>query len=226
MKHLHIIKKSLAAEAGLTFYASHKLCPKGHFSERWVTGGGCRDCRLERAERDAEKIRERDIAYRARTKDQQKARNTAYYEKNREIMKAANAQYQKDNREKCRKWCRDFYARNPEKVIAWTNDYRERNPAFASTMRNARRARIRQAEGFHTKEDVLSILEKQKRKCAFCTIKLKTEGKGIYHVDHIISLSRGGSNWPHNLQMLCPGCNSRKHAKHPIDFAQENGKLL
>ena len=126
MKHLHIIKKSLAAEAGLTFYASHKLCPKGHFSERWVTGGGCRDCRLERAERDAEKIRERDIAYRARTKDQQKARNTAYYEKNMEAMKATNAQYQKDNREKCRQWNRDFYARNPEKVIAWTNDYRSR----------------------------------------------------------------------------------------------------
>jgi hypothetical protein len=26
--------------------------------------------------------------------------------------------------------------------------------------------------------------------------------------------------------LLCPACNMRKHAKHPIKFARENGLLL
>jgi 5-methylcytosine-specific restriction endonuclease McrA len=39
-------------------------------------------------------------------------------------------------------------------------------------------------------------------------------------------LARGGTNHRRNIQILCPSCNLRKGWKHPIDFAQEMGRLL
>lgn len=47
-----------------------------------------------------------------------------------------------------------------------------------------------------------------------------------YHVDHIQPLALGGSNDKTNLQLLCPTCNTKKSAKHPIDFMQSRGLLL
>jgi 5-methylcytosine-specific restriction endonuclease McrA len=39
-------------------------------------------------------------------------------------------------------------------------------------------------------------------------------------------VSLGGSSHPSNLQLLCEHCNRTKWAKHPIAWAQENGRLL
>lgn len=39
-------------------------------------------------------------------------------------------------------------------------------------------------------------------------------------------LAKGGEHTPFNIQLLCPRCNVRKSAKHPVDFMQENGYLL
>ncbi|MEV4606157.1 HNH endonuclease [Neorhizobium sp. LMR1-1-1.1] len=67
-------------------------------------------------------------------------------------------------------------------------------------------------------------MRRQKYRCAECgaSVRKTTER----HVDHIMPLSRGGSNGKQNLQVLCPPCNLKKAAKHPIDFAQERGRLL
>lgn len=36
-------------------------------------------------------------------------------------------------------------------------------------------------------------------------------------IDHVVPLSRGGTNEISNIQPLCRSCNSKKHAKH-IDY--------
>lgn len=77
-----------------------------------------------------------------------------------------------------------------------------------------RRARILNAGGIHTAEDICAILSYQNNQCACCAINIE-DG---YHVDHIEPLSKGGSNDRRNLQLLCEKCNTRKNAKHPIKF--------
>ena len=60
-------------------------------------------------------------------------------------------------------------------------------------------------------------------KCPNCKAKLALTG---HHLDHITPLSRGGLNVDGNVQLLCPPCNLTKAAKDPIEWAQQNGRLL
>ena len=111
-------------------------------------------------------------------------------------------------RERMRRWRK----RNPDKareqtklgLRKWRNENRE---AFRLHCRKRRKLK-REAAGFHTITDIRALFLKQRGIC-FCGDDLGTS----YHVDHKKPLSRGGSDWPKNLQLLCPPCNHSKHNK-------------
>jgi hypothetical protein len=85
-----------------------------------------------------------------------------------------------------------------------------------------RRARERGAEGKFTNDEIKTLFERQRGKCAYCH---KSIGKG-YHIDHVVPLARGGTNWITNLALACARCNITKGATDPIDFARRIGRLL
>lgn len=103
-------------------------------------------------------------------------------------------------------------------TIAW----RRANPDQARVGRHIRRARIANADGHHTKGDLIEIRARQKNRCAVCSKHLRSGGD----LDHIVPLSRGGSNWPKNLQWLCSSCNRSKHNRDPFEFMRQRGFLL
>jgi len=119
-----------------------------------------------------------------------------------------------------------YAAKNPEKIAEHRKKYKARNPEKVSQHRRNRRARKLKAQGRHTFDDVRSIFQYQGGLCANCKTKLSTEGHEKYHVDHIMPLALGGSNWPDNIQCLCPTCNMSKGAKHPDIWAKENQKMI
>ena len=58
-------------------------------------------------------------------------------------------------------------------------------------------------------EDKKFLYERQKGKCSGCDHKFPMRN---FTVDHIKPFSKGGSDKPSNLQLLCGSCNSMKGA--------------
>lgn len=110
---------------------------------------------------------------------------------------------------------------NPEEAKHRDQEARKRNPQKARRTTQIRRARKRNADGTYSQFDIERKYKAQKAKCYYCGISIK-DG---YHIDHVVPLSRGGSNWPDNLVLACPSCNNRKHNKLPHEWT-EGGRLL
>jgi 5-methylcytosine-specific restriction endonuclease McrA len=145
-------------------------------------------------------------------KDLIAAKRKADYELNRESVLAKQKLYQARPDiqprilAKAIRWQQENPERHNEKVAAW----KAANPATVSANRAKRRARVLGAEGSHTKEEALALLEAQGYFCnnPYCEADLINVTP---HLDHIVSLTRGGSNYASNLQWLCEPCNMRKH---------------
>ena len=115
----------------------------------------------------------------------------------------------------------DYYKRNKERINARGSAYKKQNPEAVRRDYQNRRARIVGATGQLSADIESRLLRLQRGCCANCKAKL------IRHeLDHVVALSNGGANSDENMQLLCPICNRRKHAKDPIAFAQEQGRLL
>jgi 5-methylcytosine-specific restriction endonuclease McrA len=187
-----------ARAAGLKRYFTGKPCINGHVAERYVSDWICVAC-----------------------KDM---REHAWRKEHRAYIVKRVSDWRTDNLEKAHATRRAWYAVNKAEIAEYFRKYNKLNPENARVQKHARRARMRNAEGRYTKEDVRMLLAVQKGRCAhsWCRKSLKA----AYHVDHIKALSRGGTNWPGNLQALCPSCNMSKGVRDPIDFAQRNGALL
>ena len=97
--------------------------------------------------------------------------------------------------------------------------YRDKNPEKDKEWELRRKSR---KWGRLPKGTIINLMKSQKNKCVVCEIDIAKK----YHIDHIQPLAKGGLHTPFNIQLLCPTCNMRKSAKDPIDFMQENGKLL
>lgn len=75
---------------------------------------------------------------------------------------------------------------------------------------NKRKALKKGADGYFTLAEWELLKKQYGYKCPVCNEK---EPKIKLTIDHIISLSKGGSNFIENIQPLCGSCNSRKCQK-------------
>ena len=148
-------------------------------------------------------------------------RANAWYWANKERACASRKRAYSENREQAITASAEWRRANPERYRATQHEcklrhYRQNREAYAAYVRN-RRARIRDAEGSHTAKDVRHLFREQRGRCLYCGCDL-SDG---YHVDHVIPISRGGSNDISNLALACRTCNCSKNNRPPNEWPQK-----
>jgi 5-methylcytosine-specific restriction endonuclease McrA len=147
--------------------------------------------------------------------------NSANKERINQVTRAYRAAHKKRNSEYFREYYRRWRKANPELAIQKQRAYVNANREHIRSLDRRRKARKRNALGVHTADDIRAQHKAQRGKCYYCQEKVGD----IYDVDHVIPLSRGGSNGPENLVIACVSCNRSKNNKLPHEWAQ-GGRLL
>ena len=158
------------------------------------------------------------------------AYNAEWQKQYRAARKKETAQYlatwRQNNREKINAYQRARRKKYPAQFRDKDKRWRANNPGYQSSrqkrLRNAyrhynetRRARKLAAEGICSLAQWLWRVEFYGWRCAYCACSLTED---TLTQDHMIPLSRGGSQWPSNLVPACQACNSRKHDKTYKEF--------
>lgn len=133
--------------------------------------------------------------------------------------------YRKNNKEKYRKICEKYRSNNLERVRARDRERYKNNPYNHIANQHKRRALKLGNGGFYTTNQIQALYDFQEGRCFHCDCDISE----YYEIDHWIPLSRGGSNWPENLRLLCKHCNSSKKDRLPWQwhkkYAHENPDL-
>lgn len=114
-----------------------------------------------------------------------------------------------------KKHCRKYHFNNHKKNLARLREYAKKDPEGNNRRSKNYFDRKVKAIGFITPKVVKSIKEEQEGKCLWCGRVLSS-----YHIDHIIPLSKGGSNLESNLCVCCPSCNLSKGSKLPGEWCR------
>lgn len=170
----------------------------------------CRSCEREtsinyyRANRDErlQKMKAWKDARRPELREQRRKR----YHADPETERASHRKWLKKNRERTRVYARS-HNRKPEVR------------ARRAEVQRARFHRSRGAPGVFTTADIARLRKSQHDRCYYCGKKQKLT------VDHIVPLSRGGSNSPDNIVLACRSCNSSKNDRLPHEWP-DGGRLL
>jgi 5-methylcytosine-specific restriction endonuclease McrA len=188
---------------------------------KYALAAQCKICDVERRAPAKARAAEKSRAWHAANKERKAEHDRAYRAANKErLAKRDHARYEA-NKERHAEYQHAWYESNKDITIKRARAWGKANPDQIRVRSIRRRAREVNAEGTHTAADIKAQYDRQKGKCYWCGCKVGNS----FQVDHIVPLSRGGSNWPDNLVIACRSCNLSKHNKLPHEWVQ-GGRLL
>lgn len=161
-----------------------------------------------------------------------RATNREWKAHNPEATKQHKHTYYVDHKEECNlrsnEWARNnpearnanskrYYYAHPDANAVCVKRWRKNNPDRTVAYKQNRRAREMNAEGTFTNEEWIALCKAHDNQCVSCG------QKGKLTVDHILSLTKGGTNHIWNIQPLCGKCNSSKGTR-TINFIEYQGR--
>lgn len=163
---------------------------------------------------------------RYRDKNQDKIRSyQKKYRLNHPSVKKPKEQKEPDGLSKWKRWALKFPERARQAAIRYREGHREQerercskfyrqHPEIRHASKHNRRARINGNGGTYTASEWVDLCKHYNNRCLCCNrsdIELT--------VDHVVPVSRGGTNSIDNIQPLCTCCNLKKGTK-TIDYRQ------
>lgn len=183
----------------------------------------CKECAKAKARQwtadNREYSRQQAKAWYANNQDKVKD----YRERNKPFRPAKRKESDRRYRQRYAKqlvqYNREYRAARPGWQAETMREWRQRNPERAKATIHRRLARLHNAPGSHTADDLRMLYADQDGRCAYCGITLHND----YHVDHMQPLSKDGSNAPDNLALTCSECNLSKNNKTFAEWQQVRG---
>lgn len=160
--------------------------------------GYCKPCDAERARR-----------YRVERGDTIRARDRARHAANPEIKREAVRRWRAKYPEKSRSQVKRWQAANREIVKANQSRYRKSPKGKQIDLANKH---MRRAAGPLRPETIAAVLAAAEGHCEWCTRAAELT------LDHIVPVSRGGTNDRSNLAAACWDCNQSKGDRLPSEW--------
>lgn len=189
----------------------------------------CCRCGIDKPLSDFSKCRSRKTGYSARCRscdmeakqtwlnNMSDEAKTAYYEHRRASWHkgaASNPEHTRARRRKsyyktnAKVKTSEWAKRNRDKVNATKRKTYQNDPTNSRACANRRRSLERSMAGRHTHKEWLALLEMYGYRCARCY------SPNNLQLDHIVPVSKGGTDFISNIVPLCIKCNGWKQDRH------------
>lgn len=152
-----------------------------------------------------EQVRQTQKTYHQEHKDEIAKKQQEYLQHHVEERSEYNHQYHITHYDIILRNHRLYYLRHKEEDDAKHSLYQKEHPEISQVGHEQYRARLFNSEGSFTVDEFRQKCLEYNNSCAYC----KQECESLT-VDHVIPLSKGGSNYISNIVPACLSCNSKK----------------
>ena len=146
-----------------------------------------------------------------------------YHEEHEQEIPEYKKRWAADNEEKVAASRLGYYEREREEVIARSKKWAEENPdkvkSAKANNRRKRRAARHASSGSFTAKEFKALCDAYDNRCLACG-----DTEPVLEADHVVPLTRGGSDDIGNIQPLCGACNRKKFV-NIVDYRLDANSL-